>query len=177
MSGYDFSKWLNNVHTKQTDQWIKDVSSKAVKQAIMNGDKAFKNFFKGLAKFPRFKKKKNQDVKAYFPKNNATDLTVERHRIKIPTIGWVRLKEFGYIPTDATVINCTLSQKAGRYFISVLCDVEKSKAEYKSETDGIGVDLGLKEFAVCSNHLVFENINKHEGIIKMEKQLNGNSGN
>ncbi len=122
----------------------------------MNGDRAFKNFFKGLAKFPRFKKKNNQDVKAYFPKNNATDLIVERHRIKIPTFGWVRLKEFGYIPTDATVINCTLSQKAGRYFIAVLCDVEKSKAAYKSETDGIGVDLGLKEFAVCSNHLVFD---------------------
>jgi putative transposase len=171
LSGFDFSKWLNNVHTKQTDQWIKEVSSKAVKKAIMNGDRAFKNFFNGLAKFPRFKKKNNQDVKAYFPKNNATDLIVERHRIKIPTFGWVRLKEFGYIPTDATVINCALSQKAGRYFISVLCDVEKSKAEYKSETDGIGVDLGLKEFAVCSNHLVFDTINKQERIIKMEKRL------
>lgn len=171
LSGFDFSKWLNNVHTKQTDLWIKDVSSKAVKQAIMNGDKAFKNFFKGLAKFPRFKKKKNQDVKAYFPKNNATDLTVERHRVKIPTFGWVRLKEFGYIPTNATVINCTISQKAGRYFISVLCDIEKNKAAYKSETDGIGIDLGLKEFAVCSNHLVFDNINKQERIIKLEKRL------
>ena len=171
LSGFDFSKWLNNVHTKENDPWIKDVSSKAVKQAIMNGDKAFKNFFKGLTKFPRFKNKKSQDVKAYFPKNNATDLTVERHRIKIPTFGWVRLKEFGYIPTNATVINCTMSQKAGRYFISVLCDVEKSKSEYKSETDGIGVDLGLKVFAVCSNHLVFANINKQERIIKMEKRL------
>ena len=64
-----------------------------------------------------------------------------------------------------------MSQKAGRYFISVLCEVEKSKAEYKSETDGIGVDLGLKEFAVCSNHLVFDNINKQERIIKLEKRL------
>ena len=136
-------------------QWIKDVSSKAVKQAIMNGDKAFKNFFKGLAKFPRFKKKKNQDVKAYFPKNNVTDFTVERHRVKIPTFGWVRLKEFGYIPTDVTVINCTMSQKAGRYFISVLCDVEKSKAAYESETDGIGVDLVSKssQFVVTTLYL------------------------
>ncbi|MBO0601188.1 transposase [Sporosarcina sp. E16_3] len=171
LSGFAFSKWLNNVHTKQTDSWIKEVSSKAVKQAIMNGDQAYKNFFNGLAKFPCHKKKKNQDVKAYFPKNNATDLIVERHRIKIPTFGWVRLKEFGYIPTNGTVINCTLSQKAGRYFIAVLCDVEKRKAEYMSETDGIGVDLGLKEFAVCSNHLVFGSINKLEGIIKMEKRL------
>ena len=68
LSGYDFSKWLNNIDTRQTDLWIKDVSSKAVKQAIMNGDRAFKNFFKGLSKFPRSKKKRNQDVKAYFPK-------------------------------------------------------------------------------------------------------------
>jgi len=45
LSGYDFSKWLNNIHTKECDQWIKEVSSKAVKQAIMNGDKAFKRFF------------------------------------------------------------------------------------------------------------------------------------
>ncbi len=171
LSGYDFSKWLNNVHTKQTDRWIKDVSSKAIKQAIMNGDRAFKNFFRGLAKFPRFKKKRNEDVKAYFPKNNPTDLTVERHRIKIPTFGWVRLKEFGYIPTDAKVISCTMSQKAGRYFVSVLCEVVKSKTVYKSETDGIGIDLGLKEFAVCSNHLVFENVNKQERIIKLEKRL------
>ena len=81
------------------------------------------------------------------------------------------LKEFGYIPTDATVINCTLSQKAGRYFIFCLCDVEKSKAESKSETDGISVNLGLKEFAVCSNHLVFDTINNRERIIKMEKRL------
>ena len=58
MSGYDFSKWLNNVHTAQTDFWIKEVSSKAVKQSIMNGDRAFKNFFKGLTKFPTFKKRK-----------------------------------------------------------------------------------------------------------------------
>ncbi len=171
MSGYDFSKWLNNVHTKQTDRWIKEVSSKAVKQAIMNGDKAFKNFFKGLAKFPRFKKKKNQDVKAYFPKNNATDLTIERHRIKIPTIGWVQLKEFGYIPTNANVTSCTVSQKAGRYFVSVLCTIEQIKTEYVSESDGIGIDLGLETFATCSNHLVFENINKDQRMIKLEKRL------
>lgn len=60
LSGYDFSKWLNNIHTKECDQWIKEVSSKAVKQAIMNGDKAFKRFFKGLSKFPRYKKRRSK---------------------------------------------------------------------------------------------------------------------
>lgn len=171
LSGYDFSKWLNNVHTKKTDQWIKEVSSKAVKQAIMHGDRAYKNFFKGVAKFPCFKKKKNQDVKAYFPKNNKTDLTVERHRIKVPTIGWVRLKEYGYIPTDAKVKSCTISQKAGRYFISVLCEGEEIKKDYTPEHDGIGIDLGISTFAVCSHHVEFENINKTKRIIKLEKSL------
>ena len=171
LSGFSFSKWLNNVHTKQADQWIKEVSSKAVKQAIMNGDNAFMSFFKGFTKFPRLKKKRNQDVKAYFPKNNPTDLTVERHRIKVPTIGWVRLKEFGYIPAGATVTSCTISQKAGRYYVSVLCTVEKNKTGFKFESDGIGVDLGINKFAVCSNNLVFENINKHQRIIRLEKVL------
>ena len=171
LSGYEFSKWLNNIHTKQTDHWIKDVSSKAVKQAIMNGDRSFKNFFKGIAKFQRFKKKRNQDVKAYFPKNNPTDLTVERHRIKIPTFGWVRLKEFGYIPAGATTTSCTISQKAGRYYVSVLCTVNKNRAVYESKSAGIGGDLGLHKFLVCSNHLVFENINKQQRTIKLEKQL------
>lgn len=60
LSGYDFSKWLNNIHTKECYQWIKEVSSKAVKQAIMNGDKAFKRFFKGLSKFPRYKKRRSK---------------------------------------------------------------------------------------------------------------------
>ena len=55
-----------------------------------------------------YKKKKKQDVKCYFPKNNKTDWTVERHRVKIPTIGWVRLKEYGYIPKSANVKSGTI---------------------------------------------------------------------
>lgn len=171
LSGYDFSKWLNNVYVKEQDSWIKEVSSKAVKQAIMNGDHAFKHFFKGISKFPRFKKKKDQHVKAYFPKNNQTDLLVERHRIKVPTIGWVRLKEYGYIPTNMVVKSCTISQQGNRYSISVLCEVEPPQIFPNSECDGIGVDVGLKEFAVCSHHEIFENINKTAKIKKLENQL------
>ena len=156
---------------KKQDLWIKDVSSKAVKQSIMNGDKAFKNFFKGLAKFPKFKKKKNQDVKAYFPKNNPTDLLVERHRIKIPTLGWVRLKEYGYIPSNVKVTSCTVSQKANRYYVSVLCEVEPKENSQMNHHDGIGVDLGIKEFATCSHHETFKNINKTQKVKKLEKRL------
>ena len=119
VSGMDFSRWLNNeyIPNNQDKVWIKEVSSKAVKQAIMNGEKAFKKFFKGEAGFPKFKKKKNQDVKAYFPKNNKTDWTIGRHRIKIPTLGWIRLKEYGYIPANGRITSGTVSQKADRYYV------------------------------------------------------------
>ena len=64
----------------------------------MNAEKAFKNFFKGKSKFPKFKKKNKSDVKMYFVKTDAkTIISCERHRIKIPTLGWVQLKEKGYI--------------------------------------------------------------------------------
>jgi putative transposase len=171
LSGYDFSKWLNNEHTIEKDFWNKEVSSKSVKQSIMNGDRAFKNFFKGLAKFPKFKKKKNQDVKAYFPKNNPTDLVVERHRIKIPTIGWVRLKEYGYIPSNAKVSSCTVSQRAGRYYVSVLCEIEPKENSSINTHDGIGVDLGIKDFAIGSHHVTFKNINKTKTVKQLEKSL------
>lgn len=171
LSGYDFSKWLNNVHTKENDKWIKEVSSKAIKQSIMNAEKAYKNFFKGIAKFPKFKKKKTQDVKAYIPKNNKTDWTIERHRIKIPTIGWVKLKEFGYIPVTTNVKSGTISYKAGRFYVSVLCEVENYKLPCKPLNDGIGIDLGIKELAFISNGISYKNINKTTKIKKLENKL------
>ncbi len=172
VSGMDFSKWLNNeyIPNNKDMKWIKEVSSKATKQAIMNGDKAFKDFFKKAKGFPRFKKKKNQDVKAYFPKNNKTDWTIERHRVKIPTLGWIRLKEFGYIPVNSIVKSGTVSQKADRYYVSILVE-ENDKKVYKSTNEGVGIDLGVKEFVVCSDGIKFKNINKTSTVKKIEKKL------
>ena len=181
VSGMDFSKWLNNeyIPKNQDMKWIKEVSSKATKQAIMNGDKAFRDFFKKAKGFPRFKKKKNQDVKAYFPKNNKTDWTLERHRVKIPTLGWVRLKEFGYIPKNSIVKSGTVSQKADRYYVSILVeetDIKISNSNigikiFNHNNEGIGIDLGIKDFAICSNGNKFKNINKTSTFKKIEKKL------
>jgi putative transposase len=173
VSGMDFSKWLNNEFIPNNPQynWIKDVSSKAVKQSIMNGEKAFKRFFKKQSRFPRFKKKKNQGVKVYFPKNNKTDWTVERHRIKIPTIGWVKLKEFGYIPITEKITSGTVSQKAGRHYLSVLVD-EDIQIQNNNINLGIGIDLGIKDFAIISNlQKPYKNINKTSKVKKIEKKL------
>ena len=172
VSGMDFSKWLNNeyIPNNKDMKWIKEVSSKATKQAIMNGDKAFRDFFKKAKGFPRFKKKKNQDVKAYFPKNNKTDWTLERHKVKIPTLGWVRLKEFGYIPVNSIVKSGTVSQKADRYYVSILVEETYIKIS-NPNNEGLGIDLGIKEFAICSNGNKFKNINKTSTVKKIEKKL------
>lgn len=160
VSGMDFSKWLNNdfIPSNSDYSWIKEVSSKSVKKSIMDAEGAFKKFFKKQAKFPKFKKKGKSDVKMYFVKTNAkVIIPCERHRIKIPTLGWVQLKEKGYIPTnsDTHIIKSgTVSVKAGRYYISVL--VEQSDFQKVKQTGkGIGIDLGLKDFAVLSDGRVF----------------------
>ncbi|AJA49986.1 transposase, IS605 OrfB family protein [Clostridium pasteurianum DSM 525 = ATCC 6013] len=136
----------------------------------MNGEKAFKKFFKGESRFPKFKKKKKQDVKAYFPKNNKTDWTIERHRVKVPTLGWIRFKEFGYIPVNSMVKSGTISQKSDRYYVSILVE-EGIKVNDKAFSKGIGIDAGLKEFAVSSNGNSKKNINKTAKVKKIEKKL------
>ena len=176
VSGYEFSKWLNNEYLPQNPEflWIQEVSSKSVKQSIMNAQRAFKNFFEHRARFPRWKKKRNSDVKMYFVRNGKEQpISCERHRIKIPTLDWVRLKEKGYIPINSEthiIKSGTVSMKAGRYYVSVL--VEEPKPEKPVLNDfGIGVDLGVKKFAVCSDGRFFTNINKSARIRKLEKSL------
>jgi putative transposase len=172
MSGYEFDKYVNNVLSKQPEyEWIKDVSSKARKQSIMNAETAYKKFFNGQSKYPRFKKKNNQDTKIYLPKNNLGDFTIERHRIKVPTLGFIRLKEKGYIPVNSLVSSGTISIKANRFYISISVEEAQNKSNVELNENGIGVDLGIKEFAVVSNGKVYNNINKSSHARKLKKKL------
>ena len=175
MSGKSFSVWLNNEYLPQNPDklWIKEVSSKSVKRSIENGCVAFTRFFKHQSAFPNFKKKGKSDVKMYFVKNNPKDCRCERHRINIPSLGWVRMKEKGYVPTtkDGYVIKSGhVSIKADRYYVSVLIEIPNNKIANNSK-EGIGIDLGLKEFAIVSNGKTYKNINKFAKLKKLEKQL------
>ena len=175
MTGKDFSVWLNNVFlpTNPDYSWIKDVSSKAVKKSMEDGYAAFKKFFKRQAGFPKFKKKGISDPKMYFVRNSRTDCMCERHRLKIPTLGWVKLKEKGYIPVSKSGLSIksgTVSKKAGRYYVSVLIEMPDAKPSQSTDTP-LGIDLGLKEFAVFSNGTVYPNINKGKRVRKLEKKL------
>jgi len=170
ISANNFDKYINHeVKTLDEYIWINGCASKSRKKAICDAETAYKKFFKGESKFPKFKKKNKSDVKMYFPKNNKTDWKVQRHRISIPTLKWVRLKEFGYIPQNTLIKSGTVSKKADRYYVSVLIEVEE---KYQVNSDeGIGIDLGLKKFAIMSNGITKKNINKTKRVKKVEKKL------
>ena len=175
MSGKSFSVWLNNDYlpNHQEYSWIREVSSKSVKHSIEDACTAFSRFFHHQSGFPRYKKKGRSNVKMYFVRNNPKDCLCERHRIKIPTLGWVRLKEKGYIPTsrDGYIVKRgTISMKAGRYYVSALVEVTDPVRD-SCFSDGVGIDLGLKNLAIISNGTVYRNINKTARIRKLEKQL------
>ena len=175
MTGKSFSLWLNNEYIPNNPDktWIREVYSKAVKKSIEDGCTAFTRFFKHQSDFPKFKKKGKSDVKMYFVRNNPKDCQCERHRLKIPTLGWVRIKEKGYIPTtkDGYMIRSgTVSVKAGRFYVSVLVEIPDINIDNNSN-EGIGIDLGLKDLAIVSNGKTYRNINKSAGLKKLEKQL------
>ena len=175
MSSSQFRVWLNNEFLPSHPEcsWIKEAYSKSVTQAVNNGQTAFKNFFNHKSAFPKFKKKGRSDVKMYFVRNNPKDCLCERHRIKIPSLGWVRIKEKGYIPTtkDGYVIKSGhVSIKADRYYVSVLIEIPDHRIASHS-SKGIGIDLGLKYFAIVSNGKAYKNINKSAKLKKLEKKL------
>ena len=175
MSNSQFRVWLNNEYLPNHPEysWIKEAYSKSVTQAVNNGQTAFENFFNHKSAFPKFKKKGRSDVKMYFVRNNPKDCLCERHRIKIPSLGWVRIKEKGYIPTtkDGYVIKSGhVSIKADRYYVSVLIEIP-DKTTTGNSSEGIGIDLGLKDFAIVSNGKTYKNINKSAKLKKLEKKL------
>ena len=175
MTGKNFSVWLNNEYLPNNPDkaWIKEAYSKAVKKSIEDGCTAFTRFFKHQSAFPKFKKKGKSDVKMYFVKNNPKDCRCERHRLNIPTLGWVRIKEKGYIPTTKSgyiIKSGTVSVKADRYYVSVLINIPDVKINNPTN-DGIGIDLGIKDFAIVSNRKTYKNINKSAKLKKLEKQL------
>ena len=175
MSSNQFRVWLNNEYLPSHPEcsWIKEAYSKSVTQAVNNGQTAFEKFFDHKSAFPKFKKKGRSDVKMYFVRNNPKDCHCERHRLKIPSLGWVRIKEKGYIPTtkDGYVIKSGhVSIKADRYYVSVLIEIPDRRTANNS-SKGIGIDLGLKDFAIVSNGKTYKNINKSAKLRKLEKKL------
>jgi len=169
LSGYDLGKILN-AQKKEKFPWMYEVSKCAPQEALKDVEKAYQNFFRGIKSgqkigFPKFKSKHRSKNSfridcVYSPITNSV--------IHIPKIGKIRLKEKGYIPTENVHYNSvTISKQADRWFSSVQCEVEiPDKPETLPQV--LGIDMGIKTLATCSDGQNFEN-NKY--LRKSEKKL------
>lgn len=151
--------------SKKNDEfkWMKEISKWCPQNALINLETAYKNFFKKQSKLPKFKKKGQGDSFTL-----DTSITVKFNKVKLPKIGWVKLKEYGYIP-EGKPKTATISLKAGRWFISTR--YETTIEQKKHEDTTIGVDLGIKNLAVLSDGEVFNSSNKLKSKEKKLKRL------
>ena len=156
--------------------WLQNVSNNVTKQAIKDACTAYKNFFKGLQKYPRFKSKKKSVPKFYQAndkiKFSETHVKLEgfssSKKANKQKLNWVRLAEHGRIPTDAKYMNPRISFDGLNWWISVCVEFLDCKETLSNE--GIGIDLGIKDLAICSDANKYKNINKSKTIKKLEKR-------
>lgn len=164
---------------KKTDEyaWLNNISNNVTKQAIKDACEAYKNFFKGYAKFPRFKSKKHSVPKFY--QDNEKIQFIDTH-VKVEgfttskkknkqKLNWIRLVERGRIPTEnVKYMNPRIKYDGLNWWITV-------GVEYEDPTsiplnDGVGIDLGIKDLAICSDGNTYKNINKSQNVKKLEKR-------
>lgn len=172
INDYAFSKWFNNEYLPihEDMQWLKKAGSKTLRHTMTLCHQTYVKAFKTKRGFPKKKNCKTFNEGYYFVRNSLnTPIKVERHKINVPMFKWITLKEKGYLPLE-NIISGIIKKRAGRYFISVITDEEP--ITFSNNTgEGVGVDLGIKEFMICSNGMTFENINKSTKIKKLEKKL------
>ena len=147
---------------KKNKIWLKFVDSQALQHSLKSLERAYQNFFKSGAKFPKFKTKK-----AYKDSYKAsTSLKFENGAIRIPKIGWIKIK--GYKEISGRILSITISKtKSNKFYASIqVTEFEPSKLEKVNQN--IGIDLGLKEFAILSNG---EKINNSRFFVKSQKRL------
>ncbi len=159
---------LNNTPAqyKKEFEWLKEVDSLALANAQMNLQTAYNNFFKRPeVGFPKFKSKKN-NYYSYTTNNQGGNIYISEKYIKLPKIGLVRVKK--HREFDGLIKSVTVSKvPSGKYFVSVLVDKEDIEQLHISDST-IGIDLGIKEFAITSNGEMIEN---PKFLSKSEKRL------
>ena len=157
-------------------KWLNQVSNDVTKQAIKDACNTYKRFFKGQCKYPKFKSKKHstpsfyQDVfKIQFTN---THVKVEKFAISKKKnkqkLNWIKLCEKGRIPTDCKYMNPRFIYDGLYWYISVGIEVDDNTSLPSNE--GIGIDLGIKNLATCSDKNVYKNINKTQKVKKLEKR-------
>ena len=156
--------------------WLNNISNNVTKQAIKDACEAYRDFFKGYTRFPRFKSRKHSVPKFYQDnvKIQFTDTHVKVEGFAVSKkknkqkLNWIRLSEQGRIPTDAKYTNPRIKYDGIHWWITV--GVEYPEWKETLSDDGIGIDLGIKDLAVCSDEYKYQNINKTQKVKKLEKR-------
>jgi putative transposase len=172
----DLHKELNKL--KQTEYpWMYEVSKCAPQEALRDLDRAYTNFYrratlkkqgkwKGKVGFPTFKKR-SKGIGSF---RLTGSIKVFEKSVQLPRIGKVRVHEHGYIPTGAKILSATVSEQAGRWFVSIQVEVEQEQPVCTATT-AIGVDLGIKTLATLSDGTPFENPRPLKHALKRLKRL------
>jgi putative transposase len=175
MSAYTFSKWFNNHYLKDNpnDLWIKEYYSKHTKQAMIDADTNMKAFFKHKRGKPRFRSFKKHQGSYYFCANSKSQpVKYNEYQIKLPRIGFVRYKEKGYVPVgdDYRIVSGRIKERAGRYYLTALVE-QPDLTKLNLTGEAIGIDLGIKDFAILNNGTVYKNLNKSTRLKRLRKRL------
>jgi len=145
--------------------WLKEVSNNVAKQAVKDACDAYKKFFKGLSGKPRFKSRKKSKLSFY---NDNEKLKIKESLVLIEKVGWVSIRKKS-IPIGIKYSNPRVSFDGKYWFLSV--GIEKEQPKEKLTGESIGIDVGIKDLAICSNGMKFKNINKTKTVKKLEKRL------
>lgn len=143
--------------------WLKEAPSQVLQQAVRDLDRAFQNFFKKRARFPRFKRRRDSNGFRY---PQGCRLDQEHSRIFLPKVGWVRYFNSRQIP--GTVKNVTVSESCGKWYISVQTEREMEIPIHPRIKDCMGIDLGVNRFCTCSDGTYVLPLNSFK---RLEKKL------
>lgn len=144
--------------------WLNEVSNNVAKQAVKDCCNAYKSFFKGLADKPKLKSKKKSKPSFY---NDTSKLKAKEKSVLIEKVGWIKTKE--QLPVNVKYTNPRISFDNKYWYLSVGIEVEKPNIQLTDES--IGIDIGIKDLAICSNGMTFKNINKTKEVKRLKKVL------
>ena len=176
ISNFELRKEFTRLRNSDEYIWLQRISNDVTKQAIKDACTAYKNFFKGIQRYPKFKSKKKSipkfyqdNVKIQFSDTHVKFVSFSSSKkANKQKLNWVRLAEHGRIPTDAKYMNPRISFDGLNWWISVC--VEFPDCKEKLDDNGIGIDLGIKNLAICSDTNKYKNINKSQTVKKLEKR-------
>ena len=179
LSDNDLRKEFTQLKKLQEFKWLNEISNNVTKQAIKDACNAYKNFFKGQCKYPKFKSKK-QSTPSFYQDNVQIQFTDTHVKVEAfsmskkqnkQKLNWIKLYEKRKIPTDCKYMNPRFTYDGLYWYVSVSIEVDDDNDNSNIQsTEGVGIDLGIKDLAVCSDGNTYKNINKTQKIKKLEKK-------